>query len=47
MKNSLLLGFFVTFLSFEIHACYVNSNETPNFNLSNLGVLKPMRIIKE
>lgn len=40
MKNSLLLGFFVTFLSFEIHACYVNSNETPNFNLSNLGSFK-------
>ena len=40
MKNSLLLGFFVTFLSFEVHACYVNSNETPNFNLSNLGSFK-------
>ena len=40
MKNSLLLGCFVAFISVEAYACRAGGAETPNFNLSNLGNFK-------
>ena len=40
MKNSLLLGCFVAFISVEAYACTAGGAETPNFNLSNLGNFK-------
>ncbi len=40
MKNSLLFGCFVAFISVEAYACTAGGAETPNFNLSNLGNFK-------